>query len=35
MILNLKVSLLKKAFGNSLYKLISMLEKNGIEGSDR
>lgn len=35
MILNLKASLLKKAFGKTLHKLVSMLEKNGIEGSDR
>ena len=31
MTLNLKASLLKKAFGKTLHKLVSMLEKNGID----
>ena len=35
MILNLKVSLLKKAFGNSLHKLVSMLEKMALVTDDK
>ena len=35
MILNLKVSLLKKVFGNSLHKLVSMLEKTALVTDDK